>query len=38
MHPIIFIGGIGNPEQFGGELTKYKSLIKAIQRRDDKGL
>lgn len=33
MRPIIFIGGIGSPEQFGGELTKNKFLINALHKR-----
>lgn len=34
MHPVIIIGGIGAPEQFGGELTKNKFLIKALHDRN----
>ena len=34
MQPIIIIGGIGAPEQFGGELTKNKFLIKALHERN----
>lgn len=33
MKSIIFIGGIGSPEQFGGELTKNKFLINALHER-----
>lgn len=28
---IIFIGGVGKPEQFGGELTKNKNIIKRLR-------
>ena len=38
MRSIIFIGGIGSPEQFGGELTKNKFLIKALKSRGNKVL
>lgn len=38
MQSIIFIGGIGGPEQFGGELTKNKFLIKALKNRGNKVL
>lgn len=31
MKKVIFIGGIGNPKQFGGELTKNKLLTKRLR-------